>query len=74
MTAEEYFDRGVTLARQGLWTEALTAYKEALRVNPDNAEAYLNLGFVYYELGFDKEAQEAFARATRLQARPCRRS
>jgi tetratricopeptide (TPR) repeat protein len=74
MTAEEYLRQGVTLAKRGLWVEALAAYKEALRANPKNAEAYLNLGFVYYELGYDKEAQEAFDRASKLQARPCGRS
>jgi len=71
MTAEEYFSQGVTLARRGLWKEALAAYKESLRVNPDNAETYLNLGFVCYELGYDREAQEAFDKASKLQARPC---
>jgi hypothetical protein len=31
----------------------------------------MNLGFVYYELGYDREAQQAFDRAAKLQARPC---
>jgi tetratricopeptide (TPR) repeat protein len=70
---DEYFHRGVVLARNGQWKEALVAYKESLRVNPNNAQTYLNLGFVYYELGYDREAQEAFDRASKLQARPCAR-
>ncbi len=74
MTAEDYFRQGVTLAKQGLWNEALEAYKESLRANPESAETYLNLGFVYYELGYDSEAQEAFACASKIQARPCGRS
>jgi len=70
---DEYFRRGMILARKGQWKEALDAYKESLRLNPDNAQTYLNLGFVCYELGYDQEAQEAFERASRLQARSCRR-
>ena len=70
---DEHFRQGLTLSRQGQWQEALAAYKESLRVNPNNAQTYLNLGFVYYELGYDREAQEAFDRASKLQARPCAR-
>jgi tetratricopeptide (TPR) repeat protein len=70
---DAYFRRGLTLSRQGLWKEAIDAYKESLRVNPDNAQTYLNLGFVYYELGYDREAQQAFDIASKLQARSCTR-
>lgn len=69
--SDECFQRGVVLARKGLWKEALAAYQESLRVNPDKAQTYLNLGFVYYEMGNDQEAQQAFDRACKLQARPC---
>jgi tetratricopeptide (TPR) repeat protein len=68
---DEYFCQGLALAKKGLWKEALAAYRESLQVNPGNAQTYLNLGFVYYELGYDREAQEAFGTASRLQARPC---
>jgi tetratricopeptide (TPR) repeat protein len=70
---DEYFRQGLTLSRQGRWKEAIAAYKESLRLNPGNAQTYLNLGFVYYELGYDREAQGAFDKASKLQARPCSR-
>ena len=70
---DAFFQQGLTLSRQGRWQEAITAYKESLKVHPDNPQTYLNLGFVYYELGYDREAQEAFDKASRLQARPCAR-
>jgi tetratricopeptide (TPR) repeat protein len=70
---DDFFRQGLTLSRQGRWKEAITAYKESLRLNPGNAQTYLNLGFVYYELGYDREAQEAFDYASKLQARPCTR-
>ena len=72
-SGDENFRNGVVLARQGRWKDALAAYKESLRLNPDNAQTYLNLGFVYYELGCDREAQEAFEKASKLQARSCSR-
>lgn len=71
--SDEYFRKGLMLSKQGLWKEAAVAYKESLRVNPDSAQTYLNLGFVYYELGYDREAQDAFDRASKLQARSCAR-
>jgi Flp pilus assembly protein TadD len=71
---DDFFRQGLMLARKGLWTEALAAYKESLRLHPNNAQTYLNLGFVCYELGYDLEAQEAFDKASKLQARPCSRS
>ena len=70
---DDYFRLGLRLSRQGQWKESIAAYKESLRVNPDNAQTYLNLGFVFYELGYDREAQEAFDKALKLQARPCAR-
>ena len=70
---EQYFNQGLKLSKQGLWMEAVAAYKESLRLDPGNAQTYLNLGFVYYELGYDREAQEAFKTASQLQARSCAR-
>jgi tetratricopeptide (TPR) repeat protein len=69
--SDEFFQQGLALSKQGRWKEAINAYKESLRVNPGSAQTYLNLGFVYYELGYDREAQEAFGTASRLQSRPC---
>jgi tetratricopeptide (TPR) repeat protein len=70
---DEYFRKGLALSREGRWKEAVDAYLESLRMNPANAQTYLNLGFVYYELGYDGEAQQAFEKASKLQARPCTR-
>jgi len=58
---------GLKLARLGKWNEAVAAYQEALRIDPNNPDAFFNLGFVYYELGLDAEAQEAFANAEALR-------
>jgi len=66
--ARMFFKKGEELAKVGRWEEAVKAYEESLRVNPNDAQTHLNLGFVYYELGYDAEAQQAFERARKLQA------
>jgi tetratricopeptide (TPR) repeat protein len=43
--------------------EAIEACKQAIRVNPDYAEAHFNLGVVYTDLGMHKEAIEVFKQA-----------
>ena len=63
----EYFDVAVKLARLGKWQEAVDAYQKVLQENPQHAEALMNLGFVYYEMGLDHEAQEAISAARRLR-------
>jgi tetratricopeptide (TPR) repeat protein len=70
---DEHFRQGLAFAKEGRWNEAAAAYRESLKLDPNKAETYLNLGFVYYELGLDREAQEAFEKASRLQVRPCAR-
>ncbi len=65
---EVCFRKGVELARIGRWEEAGNAYREAISLNPTDAQTHLNLGFVYYELGYDAQAQESFEQARRLQA------
>ncbi len=48
--------------RQTLLTQAITAYKTALKLSPDNDAAHTNLGTVYYQLGqFDAARQSAEA-------------
>ena len=69
---DDYFEQGLTLAKKGRWKEALAAYEQSLRANPDNPQTHLNIGFVYYEMGYDLKAQRAFERASKLQTRGCR--
>jgi len=71
LQSDDYFQKGLAFSKQGQWNEAVSAYRESLRLHPNNPQTYLNLGFVYYELGYDREAQEAFDKALKLQARPC---
>jgi len=44
LEAWERVNKGVSLDNLGLYDEAIREYKEALRINPELAEAHLNLG------------------------------
>ncbi|MBC7128932.1 MAG: tetratricopeptide repeat protein [Thermoplasmatales archaeon] len=38
------------------YDEAEKEYREAIRINPNDAEAYANLGILYIEVGKKKDA------------------
>ena len=60
---------GLCLAMLGNFEGALVEFDAALALNPGYAEAHLNRGIVLNELGQHDEAQEAFSRAGKLDAR-----
>ncbi len=51
---------------KGRYTEALAAYEQAIRLDPNNASAYNGKGDVLYELQIYQEALNAFEQAIRL--------
>ena len=48
--------------------ENIEAYKKAIRINPNDAVAYYNLGLAYGKLGLYKEAIEAYKQAIRIDS------
>ncbi len=61
-----YFGIGICYEELGAYTKAIEAYKQAIRINPDNAYVHYNLGFTYCRLGFHKDAIEAYKQAIRI--------
>src|SRR5205085_6605728 len=61
-----YVTEGLRLADEGKWAEAIKAYKRALVDNPQDVDAYLNMGDAYLNLGNDKEALAAYKEAVKL--------
>jgi len=59
----------LAIAQKGLnqLSMAVSAYKEALRLEPETAEAHLNLGNVYLEMGNNSEALRCFNRALAIR-------
>jgi tetratricopeptide (TPR) repeat protein len=47
--------------------EAIEAYKQAIRIKPDDAKVHLEFGFSFLRLGIYKEAIEAYKQAIRIK-------
>ncbi|MBI3932671.1 MAG: tetratricopeptide repeat protein [Acidobacteria bacterium] len=67
-TAAWHYNRALELERKGLCEEAVSAYREALRLDPADADAQVRLGLLLRELGRDAEANQAFQSALALRA------
>lgn len=67
-TAEEQFLAGNVHATLGQFDQALKAYTETLKLQPDKAGAYTNLGVVYYQTGKLDDAIGQFKQALKLDA------
>ncbi len=67
MTAAEAFSLAVQLHQSGRFPEAVAAYRQALALKPDFAEAYSNLGSALSDLGQFEEALAAYHRALTIQ-------
>lgn len=65
--AISFFDSGVKLVRENKIDEAIQAFLKATELKPDFAEAYLNLGTLYFQKEKDKEAEEALLKALELK-------
>ena len=66
MTAEYWFYLGIAHADLGKHQEAIESFKQAIRLDPDDADAHLNLGAAYGELGKWKESIKSFKQALRI--------
>ncbi|MCK4487151.1 MAG: tetratricopeptide repeat protein [Desulfobacterales bacterium] len=58
--AEACFQSGNRNFNLGHYQEAIQAYKDAIRINPECHEAYFNLGLAYCMLGHYQEAVQAY--------------
>lgn len=67
-TAEEWFDRGCRLdSDRATYAEAIDAYERAIAAYPDFADAYCNLGSVYFNQGRRSPARACFERAIEIE-------
>ena len=66
-SSDAWFYAGACYGELGLHQEALQAYKQAIRLKPDDAEAHCGLGWAYGELGLHQEALQAHKQAIRLK-------
>jgi tetratricopeptide (TPR) repeat protein len=67
-SAEEWLAVARTYeAERQTWPDALYAYEQVLRIDPQRAEAVINSGTLHYEQGDLTAAAECFAKAVALQ-------
>ena len=66
-TIEQYNQFAIKSAELQLWNEAIFRWQHVLRIEPQNAKVYNNLGVAYEAVGKIDEAIEAYERATELE-------
>ena len=66
ISADAQLDLGHEFLKQQKDREAIKAFKESIKLNPNNAETYYGLGFSNFRLGKFRDAAEAFKKATVL--------
>jgi FKBP-type peptidyl-prolyl cis-trans isomerase 2 len=54
--ADERYKQGVAAQDKGLYDEAIDSYREAIRLNPNHAEAFYNLGVALHKKGHIDQA------------------
>ncbi len=64
---QECFDQGLPQIGGKLFLDAALSNREALRYDPNAADAWTNLGWSLAQIGLDREAEQAFVRALALR-------
>ena len=67
-----YYRQGMTLVASEKFEEAIKAFGQAIKLSPEFAEAYLQLGEAYWEIGQAKKAVEAFKQCLKYQPNSAR--
>lgn len=62
-----YNNIGVLYSNSGNYTKAISYYKKALEVNPDNVWAWSNLGHTLYIIGRNQDAKKCLERALEIK-------
>src|SRR5947209_4758766 len=66
--AADHFRQGVLLLAHQDWKRAAEEFRQALRANPQNAQAHDGLGVALLRMGNRADAEAAFRDALRLDA------
>lgn len=66
LTAEQMVEQGITFAREKQFDKAVEFFKQAIKLNPDLASGYHELGSAYVNMGRVADALEPMKTAVRL--------
>ena len=61
-----YYDLGVFYYDNDMANEAISAWENAVRINPESAVSYYNLGNAYDEVGMREQAIAAWEKVTEI--------
>lgn len=61
-----HYNLGLAYGARRLYSKAIDMYHEALRIEPNDSDAWNNLGITLYYTGMNEEALEAFKRAVEV--------
>jgi TonB family protein len=64
--ARSFYDKGVTFQASGRYAEAAEAFNQAIKVNPNDANAYARLGMAYSALLKHKDAIPVYKMAVQI--------
>jgi len=64
--SKRLYKEGVKYALAGLFTQAAEIFQQAVKLDPDFADAHFALGHAYFDLGQWQKAAESFQRALEL--------
>ena len=64
--AEDWFQRGNRFSQEGLWMEAIEAYKRSIGLNSDYWVVHYNLGLAYKRKKMYAKSAEAFEKALKM--------
>jgi tetratricopeptide (TPR) repeat protein len=70
--ADAWNERGIALADQGRYDEAILAFNESIRLDPNRADSWYFKGVALYDMGKYDDALKAYEEAIRLKSKPCR--
>ena len=65
--AKTFFDQGEAYSKKKSWDLAITAYNQAVRIEPKFAEAWNNMGFCYRKVKQFDKALDAYKQAITLK-------
>ncbi|HBL10518.1 MAG TPA: hypothetical protein DD379_03725 [Cyanobacteria bacterium UBA11162] len=66
ITANTYFNQGQDFEKQGKLDEAISAYQNAIKLNPNHATAYSHMGWLLHDQNKSEEAIIAYQQALKL--------
>lgn len=64
---QAYFSLGMAYQKLGRYEESISAFEDALGIDPSSADAFCKLGIAYKKLGLVDQAARSFRKSLQLR-------